>query len=159
MSETQPSIGKMRSKPPSLLACIACRRSHLKCDGVKPLCSRCADKSLECVWMESRRGYRGQSNPLTWTARWGAHSSTRKYLKPDASPNPVHSALSVARCGGLANRSRLTPYRLSQAGRCHQGAAETSRRRLLLHLSSTNRASPRSIRPGCQPCSCPAIHL
>ncbi|KIW44877.1 uncharacterized protein PV06_03316 [Exophiala oligosperma] len=49
---------KGRSKPPSLLACIPCRRSHLKCSGEKPLCKRCADRNGDCFWVESRRGYR-----------------------------------------------------------------------------------------------------
>lgn len=49
---------KPRSKPPSSLACIPCRKSHLKCDGQKPLCSRCADRKGNCFWVESRRGYR-----------------------------------------------------------------------------------------------------
>jgi len=50
--------GKPRTKPPSLLACIPCRRSHVKCNGNKPVCSRCEDRRSECVWIESRRGYR-----------------------------------------------------------------------------------------------------
>ncbi|KAL2440951.1 hypothetical protein ABEF95_009647 [Exophiala dermatitidis] len=63
MSNTETSVSspapvKPRSKPPSLLACIPCRKSHLKCDGQKPLCSRCADRKGHCFWVESRRGYR-----------------------------------------------------------------------------------------------------
>lgn len=89
MADAPPSIGKMRSKPPSLLACIPCRRSHLKCDGVRPLCSRCADKNLECIWMESRRGYRGQPIPLP-TNSTGSELVTQelRILKPDAAPEP-----------------------------------------------------------------------
>lgn len=49
---------KGRSKPPSLLACIPCRKSHLKCDGRKPQCSRCIDRGGSCFWMDSKRGYR-----------------------------------------------------------------------------------------------------
>ena len=26
---------------------------HLKCDGHQPLCARCADKNLECVWVST----------------------------------------------------------------------------------------------------------
>ncbi|KAL2396630.1 C6 finger domain transcription factor iacK [Exophiala dermatitidis] len=57
-SGTSTSVSKSRSKPPSLLACIPCRRSHLKCNGEKPLCKRCADRNGDCFWVDSRRGYR-----------------------------------------------------------------------------------------------------
>jgi Fungal Zn(2)-Cys(6) binuclear cluster domain/Fungal specific transcription factor domain len=50
---------RQRQAPPSLLACIACRKKHLKCDAQMPVCSRCENKSIECVWTQSRRGYKG----------------------------------------------------------------------------------------------------
>jgi len=58
MSGSTTNSKGIRSKPPSLLACIPCRKSHLKCDGQKPLCRRCADRNGDCFWIESRRGYR-----------------------------------------------------------------------------------------------------
>ncbi|KAI1127622.1 N-terminal binuclear Zn cluster-containing/DNA binding domain-containing protein [Nemania abortiva] len=39
-------------------ACLACRSKHLKCDGSSP-CSRCLTSSSECVYVASRRGYKG----------------------------------------------------------------------------------------------------
>ncbi|GAP89716.1 putative C6 zinc finger domain-containing protein [Rosellinia necatrix] len=39
-------------------ACLACRGKHLKCDGSTP-CSRCLTSSSECVYVASRRGYKG----------------------------------------------------------------------------------------------------
>ncbi|KAI1610255.1 hypothetical protein EDD37DRAFT_603870 [Exophiala viscosa] len=57
-TSTATNTPKGRTKPPSLLACIACRKSHLKCNGNKPICARCADRNGECIWMDSRRGYR-----------------------------------------------------------------------------------------------------
>ncbi|KAI1822681.1 N-terminal binuclear Zn cluster-containing/DNA binding domain-containing protein [Xylaria intraflava] len=39
-------------------ACLACRSKHLKCDGSNP-CSRCMTSSSECVYVASRRGYKG----------------------------------------------------------------------------------------------------
>ena len=47
------------SRPPSLLACIACRRQHLKCNAQMPVCSRCQRKNIECVYTQSKRGFRG----------------------------------------------------------------------------------------------------
>jgi hypothetical protein len=53
--------GGQRTKPPSLLACIGCRKSHLRCSGVRPACSRCIERGHECVWTASKRGYRQSS--------------------------------------------------------------------------------------------------
>ncbi|KOS19453.1 Maltose fermentation regulatory protein MAL33 [Escovopsis weberi] len=39
-------------------ACLACRNKHLKCDGQSP-CSRCINSNFECIYIASRRGYRG----------------------------------------------------------------------------------------------------
>jgi len=50
---------RQRQAPPSLLACIACRKKHLKCDAKMPVCSRCENKNIDCVWAQSRRGYKG----------------------------------------------------------------------------------------------------
>ncbi|KAK0512059.1 hypothetical protein JMJ35_005187 [Cladonia borealis] len=60
MEMTQP-IGQVgpRNRPPSLLACIACRRRHLKCNGEMPVCKRCQDTGNECNYQQSRRGYKG----------------------------------------------------------------------------------------------------
>lgn len=40
----------------SSLACLSCRSRHLKCDGAKPRCQRCAEFSRECQYAQSRRG-------------------------------------------------------------------------------------------------------
>jgi len=81
---------KSRSKPPSLLACIPCRKSHLKCDGQKPLCSRCADrKNGDCFWIDSRRGYREFRKPQPNIDERREQSS-----KSDAISNPSPSVLS-----------------------------------------------------------------
>ncbi|KAM0454059.1 hypothetical protein ACHAPV_005763 [Trichoderma viride] len=39
-------------------ACLACRSKHLKCDGQSP-CSRCVGSNFECIYVASRRGYKG----------------------------------------------------------------------------------------------------
>lgn len=59
--EVTQSIGQVnpRNRPPSLLACIACRRRHLKCNGQMPVCKRCQDSGNECSYQQSRRGYKG----------------------------------------------------------------------------------------------------
>ena len=46
-------------KNPNLLACIACRRAHMKCNGTGTgSCPRCTERGTNCVWVESRRGYK-----------------------------------------------------------------------------------------------------
>lgn len=37
------------------LACVTCRSRKLKCDRVKPACSRCLKVKGDCVYPESRR--------------------------------------------------------------------------------------------------------
>jgi hypothetical protein len=39
-------------------ACVQCRSKHLKCDGLSP-CTRCSSNSFECVYVRSRRGFKG----------------------------------------------------------------------------------------------------
>jgi hypothetical protein len=51
-----------RISRPALLACIACRKKHLRCDGRQPICSRCASAGSQCNFTPSRRGYKGSSS-------------------------------------------------------------------------------------------------
>lgn len=44
---------------PSPLACTECRSKHLKCDGIQPVCSRCAASDIPCNYTPSRRGCKG----------------------------------------------------------------------------------------------------
>ncbi|EXL63319.1 hypothetical protein FOCG_01674 [Fusarium oxysporum f. sp. radicis-lycopersici 26381] len=44
-----------RSKTRATLACLPCRNQHLKCDGTRPICSRCQGLSRTCAFPESRR--------------------------------------------------------------------------------------------------------
>ncbi|KAL2861055.1 Zn(II)2Cys6 transcription factor [Aspergillus lucknowensis] len=41
---------------PSPVACVPCRRRHLKCDALIPVCTRCQITSTECQYVRSRRG-------------------------------------------------------------------------------------------------------
>lgn len=43
---------------PAALACAQCRSRHLKCDGGRPVCRRCAIEGSECHYTPSRRGQR-----------------------------------------------------------------------------------------------------
>jgi len=52
----QDQNNKDRATVPS--ACVQCRSKHLKCDGLNP-CTRCTSNSFECVYVRSRRGFKG----------------------------------------------------------------------------------------------------
>ena len=52
--ETAFSTSSLGSRSP--LACVQCRRQHLKCDAHLPLCSRCQSNGEECHYVKSRRG-------------------------------------------------------------------------------------------------------
>ncbi|KAE8353862.1 putative C6 transcription factor [Aspergillus coremiiformis] len=46
------------ARQPSALACMPCRRRHLKCDTLVPTCTRCLSTNTECRYVRSRRGLR-----------------------------------------------------------------------------------------------------
>lgn len=37
-------------------ACLECRKRHVRCDGVLPVCKKCADNNRECNYVPSHRG-------------------------------------------------------------------------------------------------------
>ncbi|KAJ3547106.1 hypothetical protein NM208_g772 [Fusarium decemcellulare] len=51
-----PSLHSHASSKPTALACIECRRKHVKCDAKTPQCLRCQAQGLECSYQASRRG-------------------------------------------------------------------------------------------------------
>jgi hypothetical protein len=44
---------------PNPVACLACRNKHMKCDSAMPRCTRCREGGYDCVYLKSRRGYKG----------------------------------------------------------------------------------------------------
>jgi len=86
-SNTGTTSSKARSKPPSLLACIPCRKSHLKCDGKKPQCSRCSDRNGTCFWVDSKRGYREFRKNYQATSEAKARNAAK-----DGEPKPEISS-------------------------------------------------------------------
>lgn len=37
-------------------ACLECRKRHIRCDGVLPVCKKCSDNKRECTYIPSNRG-------------------------------------------------------------------------------------------------------
>lgn len=56
LASSRADQSKERITVPS--ACVQCRSKHLKCDGLNP-CTRCSSNSFECVYVRSRRGFKG----------------------------------------------------------------------------------------------------
>ncbi|EEU38831.1 uncharacterized protein NECHADRAFT_45635 [Fusarium vanettenii 77-13-4] len=86
-----------RANLPSVpAACLACRSKHLKCDGKRP-CSRCSASSLDCVYVASRRGYKGRKRTATQVAsRLAAAANPRPIValaKPIIGPAPPPPSL------------------------------------------------------------------
>ncbi len=89
-----------RHQPPSLLACVRCRRRHLKCNGEMPVCKRCQGNGTECSYEQSRRGYKGprrtKNSPqmqhvvpeVNEITEFESHTPmTGSYVDPMADPN------------------------------------------------------------------------
>jgi hypothetical protein len=60
MSDTLRSI-PAKAKTRNSLSCAQCRYKHFRCDGQKPICSRCVTDTKTCVYPPSRR--RGNPRP------------------------------------------------------------------------------------------------
>jgi len=80
---------------PAPLACLQCRSKHLKCNGGQPVCARCATTGSECVYIRSRRGFRGRgrngSNTPNVSVQSGSHevdSSGGGLHMPSANDSP-----------------------------------------------------------------------
>ena len=53
-----PSPESITHARPAPLACLECRRTHLKCDGGTPTCRRCQARGYVCTYTRSGRGRR-----------------------------------------------------------------------------------------------------
>ncbi|KAM0704314.1 hypothetical protein Q7P35_008547 [Cladosporium inversicolor] len=84
MVETPTSVRR-----PAPLACDACRRKHVKCDGTTPVCGRCSTNALACTYTASRRGLARRRRRTAATDEGASTSS--------ALQSPAHSHASASR--------------------------------------------------------------
>ncbi|TVY81745.1 hypothetical protein LSUE1_G002821 [Lachnellula suecica] len=98
--ERQPSIvssqtdqNKERVTVPS--ACVQCRSKHLKCDGLSP-CSRCSSNSLECVYVRSRRGFKGPRKAQDKASSIPGAAATCPLVNPAAARGPPNIPSGIA---------------------------------------------------------------
>ncbi|KAJ3496943.1 hypothetical protein NLG97_g2288 [Lecanicillium saksenae] len=88
-----------RSSSRSSLACQACRSQHLKCDSVRPICTRCEALSKPCSYPEPRRGPRDRSvaarrvqGRVSMATESPSRSTTPSYIHstpPDPRPDNI----------------------------------------------------------------------
>ncbi|CAO2657783.1 Nn.00g039090.m01.CDS01 [Neocucurbitaria sp. VM-36] len=76
---------------PAPLACLECRRAHLRCDGVKPACARCTSRGTSCSYTISRRGRRRGTKQLSDRAERVENPSLSYYLSPVSQWTPDHA--------------------------------------------------------------------
>lgn len=57
-SDPATSSAKDRDRPRKHIqrACLECRKRHVKCDGVLPICQKCAENNRSCTYIPSQRG-------------------------------------------------------------------------------------------------------
>lgn len=68
----------------SSLACLPCRSRHVKCDGKRPCCSRCAETAEQCVFARSRRGGLDRASLAERRRRLSAADNTRPAESPSS---------------------------------------------------------------------------
>ncbi|KAK9784057.1 putative Zn(2)-C6 fungal-type domain-containing protein [Seiridium cardinale] len=70
-------------------ACDSCRTKKLRCDGVRPICTRCQDRAIACDYADVHK-------PTTPRQRRSAHPPPQT---PGRTPNDQHTGEGVARDG------------------------------------------------------------
>ncbi|KAK4239844.1 hypothetical protein C8A03DRAFT_42547 [Achaetomium macrosporum] len=65
----------------TVAACLGCRGKHQKCDGNNP-CSRCTSSGIECLYVPSRRGYKGPRRNTAQNPNKRHASSSPEYAGP-----------------------------------------------------------------------------
>ncbi|KAK6521255.1 hypothetical protein TWF506_001479 [Arthrobotrys conoides] len=67
-------VARFVGPPPVPLACTECRSRHLKCDAGTPSCSRCVTDTRDCIYVKSRRGWKGSRRRTSAQSRAGSVS-------------------------------------------------------------------------------------
>ncbi|KAH8647198.1 hypothetical protein BX600DRAFT_476301 [Xylariales sp. PMI_506] len=88
----------------SSLACLPCRSRHLKCDGGRPQCARCADMGKDCQYAASRRGGLDRAALAERRTRLAAAQGVQS---TDSHPVQAGSCLPVVVAAGEQDQSRV----------------------------------------------------
>lgn len=103
------------------VACTECRRSHLKCNLQRPICSRCATNRLSCTYLPSRRGGRrvprDHGPPVTdQPPRTATTPASPAWPTPRAAPNTSRTQGRDAAAHHTGRRSPAASLSLSNFG-------------------------------------------
>lgn len=105
----------------SVQACVQCRRQHLKCDAVVPVCTRCQSTGEECRYVKSKRGGKRIRKPAEQETRPDSMPNTaqvsldpwnRPFIEPNSHVHLVTQATSVrstADADNIHHRSDCCP--------------------------------------------------
>ncbi|KAL2017031.1 hypothetical protein VTK56DRAFT_2675 [Thermocarpiscus australiensis] len=85
-TDSRSSLSQPAAPPSVPAACLACRGKHLKCDGTNP-CSRCTSSNTECLYVPSRRGYKGPRRNTAQNPNKRHASSSPPYPDPSGPPD------------------------------------------------------------------------
>ncbi|ORY01124.1 hypothetical protein BCR34DRAFT_494151 [Clohesyomyces aquaticus] len=80
---------------PAPLACLQCRRTHLKCAGGSPTCARCLSRGLTCTYTPSRRGCRRSTKPQSPTSE-SVSSQALQHYQPTETSQWISASVSEA---------------------------------------------------------------
>lgn len=109
---SSPRIGAHRPAP---LACDECRRKHLKCDGSSPICRRCLQEGLTCIYTPSRRGRARRSKRNGVPTNNSANDSDNT-TNDNTTDNLVNGNGTVNTIGNVeSNQARFDPVRTNLA--------------------------------------------
>ncbi|KKA31189.1 hypothetical protein TD95_005416 [Thielaviopsis punctulata] len=103
-------------------ACLACRAKHLKCDGRTP-CGRCTSNQSECVYIASRRGYKG---PKAKPAANNPHKRRAESDPDDPAEVAVSSASASSSCPMLLGHNSGVPASTPAPQSAQMNGATTS---------------------------------
>lgn len=95
--------------PPCLLTRSSQRSKHLKCDGKSP-CVRCQSSGSDCVYIASRRGYKGPRKNQPQNA---GKTHVTSPPQPPPQPPPNSTDVPVLLSSGLAVENSMNPQRQS----------------------------------------------
>ncbi|KAJ6025958.1 hypothetical protein N7444_013637 [Penicillium canescens] len=100
MADTSVRKSSTRPATRNSLSCAQCRYKHLRCDGGKPICSRCETETKQCIYPPSRRRGNPKAKQPTYPLEKPVHeSSVESSLDSHFQTSNPSSSSSIAATG------------------------------------------------------------
>ncbi|KAB8542093.1 hypothetical protein FH972_025556 [Carpinus fangiana] len=137
VSHTSDIPGTRKPRMRASLACEACRFRHMKCDAIKPKCSRCQFEKKQCIYGTSRRGGKRKLDADAGSSGQSGSESMGLVATSNSSGinKPFNDSLPMA----ASNTAESEATIISQAGRSEP---ETSTQALDLYFENFHCAHP-----------------